>query len=38
MHQYWGTGVAVQFAEASDVIDVRVRADDGLNVEFVAAN
>ena len=36
MHQDRGASVLAQFGEATDVVDVRVRADDGFDGELVA--
>src|SRR5713226_8098576 len=37
MHEHGRAGVLMQFAQAADVIDVRVRADDGLYGELMTA-
>lgn len=38
MHQHWRAGIAVKLAEAANMVDVRVSADDGLHVELVPPN
>src|SRR5260370_14357886 len=37
MHKHGRAGVLMKFAQAADVIDVRVRADDGFYVELMTA-
>jgi len=37
VHQNWSAGIVVKSLQAADVVDVRVRADDSLYREFVAA-
>jgi len=37
VHHDGRAGVLIELGEAADMIDVRVRADDGFDLEFVAA-